>query len=134
MVRIQQFTWGDFDKAVISITNNPAIDWTQIDSIYGQPRGGLALAVAISHRIGKPLSLDLIDNAKKLWIDDIYDSGKTYTEAKALGFKQLAVWVSKRNDAFITCDQRLLNNDWIVFPWESSANAYEDYENYVASR
>ena len=56
---INYFTWSEFDKSVEYITNN--CKNLKLSGIYGVPRGGLCLAVALSHK----LKIKLIFN---LWL------------------------------------------------------------------
>ena len=49
------FTWSEFDKSVDYIADQ-CKNW-KLSGIYGIPRGGLCLAVALSHK----LNIKLID-------------------------------------------------------------------------
>ena len=79
--------WSMFDVMIADITDS--LKETNIDAIYGQPRGGLPIAVALSHTLEKPLVTDIkfIKDMKKmgksvLWVDDIVDTKKTFNESK----------------------------------------------------
>ena len=50
---ITYFTWGEFDHSVEHIANK--CKFLEISGIYGVPRGGLCLAVALSHKLKKKL-------------------------------------------------------------------------------
>ena len=50
-------TWTMFDLMIAEITDS--LKETNIDAIYGQPRGGLPIAVALSHTLEKPLVTDI---------------------------------------------------------------------------
>jgi len=53
----QYYTWAEFDKDIGKI-----ICWAggrNFKSVYGIPRGGLVVGVAISHRLGLPLKLKM---------------------------------------------------------------------------
>ena len=43
------FTWNEFDKSVEQIANK--CSFKEFSGIYGVPRGGLCLAVALSHKL-----------------------------------------------------------------------------------
>jgi len=45
---INYFTWREFDKSVEHIANKCKL--SDFSGIYGVPRGGLCLAVALSHK------------------------------------------------------------------------------------
>ena len=72
------FTWEEFDKSV-ELISYKSKEW-DLSGIYGIPRGGLCLAVALSHK----LNLELLKEPKNniLIVDDIYDSGKTLQRYK----------------------------------------------------
>ena len=60
---ISYFTWGEFDKSVEQIADK--CRFKVFSGIYGVPRGGLCLAVALSHKlkielISEPLKNSLI--------------------------------------------------------------------------
>ena len=46
---ISYFTWWEFDKSVEQIANK--CRFKDFSGIYGVPRGGLCLAVALSHKL-----------------------------------------------------------------------------------
>ena len=59
---INYYTWGEFDKSVEYIANK--CKFLKFSGIYGVPRGGLCLAVALSHK----LKINLIKEPKKNYI------------------------------------------------------------------
>ena len=67
------FTWSEFDKSVDYISDQ-CQSW-ELSGIYGVPRGGLILAVALSHK----LDIKLIEKPSKnsLIVDDIFETGLT---------------------------------------------------------
>ena len=46
---ISYFTWREFDQSVEQIANKCRLK--DFSGIYGVPRGGLCLAVALSHKL-----------------------------------------------------------------------------------
>ena len=60
---IKFFTWSEFDKSVEYIANE--CKFLEFSGIYGVPRGGLCLAVALSHK----LEINLISEPKKKFIN-----------------------------------------------------------------
>lgn len=97
---------------------------TNIDGVYGLPRGGLVLAVMLSHRLGKPLLL--APTSKSLIVDDICDSGESllhyYSNASAeeKTERPLIATMFYKQNSLVEPDIYLYEkkNDWIVFPWE----------------
>jgi hypoxanthine phosphoribosyltransferase len=125
-----RLTWNDFDQAVRWIADEFA---GSVQAIYGEPRGGLPLAVALSHRLAVPLVTDLAIPGV-LWIDDIADTGKTLNIVRsAFPHIQCAVWV-KHNEHAIFAPITLYTDQWVLFPWEQETAAQQDSKNYELSR
>ena len=120
-------TWADFDAAIDHI----AISVGNIKGVCGVPRGGLPLAVAISHRLDGPFHIRAGKDI--LILDDIRDSGTTIAKSK-LVYPQspLFVWVTREKHptdyrAVITD----IGEDWVVFPWEDPCQAEQDRDRYM---
>jgi len=127
---ISYFTWGEFDKSVEEIANK--CRFREFSGIYGVPRGGLCLAVALSHK----LKINLISEPKKnsLIVDDVYETGITLNNFKDIEGAMFFVLFSKIkpkwwNTVFIS-----KKNQWIVFPWEDPLNSRSDREKYFNKR
>lgn len=122
------FSWFDFDKGIeyaySKYKNKKFI------GVYGIPRGGLCLAVKLSHYLKIPL-LDLPqDNC--LIVDDIYDSGKTLKKYKDYVNCTFFVLISKEKPTWFDSYKYTGSNDWIIFAWENVDNAEDDKLNYYA--
>jgi len=117
--------WKDFDHMVRKIA-----DWAKdFDYIYGELRGGLVPAVALSHLTGIPMT-NRTDLPSTLWIDDIIDSGETV--GNAYDFAGRAALYKRRGvdaDAFY-CKEFV--DHWVVFPWEDINKAKADRDAYEA--
>lgn len=90
--------------------------------VYGVPRGGLVLAVMVSHRLGIPLLLSPATGC--LVVDDIADSGQTLVGLASQKYSHQAldvmVFVRKtRCPLDLPCLIADQSDDWIVFPWEA---------------
>ncbi len=127
---INDFTWSEFDKSVEYIANN--CKNLKLSGIYGGPRGGLCLAVALSHK----LKIKLISepNKNSLIVDDIYETGITLNTFKDIEGAKFFVLFSKEkpkwwNTVFIS-----QKNEWIVFPWENPLNLEIDRKEYIQKR
>lgn len=106
-IRMVHLTWTEFDRAVNKIAKqiSEVAEGRGIDleGIVGQNRGGLPLAVALSHKLGIPVIEDPIkpcegqeDNSRIVWVDDIIDSGETLYEIKSYyEFGLYASWVQR---------------------------------------
>ena len=128
---MRALSWLEFDQAVQSLVGQ--LSSTSFSGIYGVPRGGLCLAVALSHALERPLLADPQHDA--LIVDDVYETGRTL-EALHASFPEASgvVWVSKRPpewwDAVVVTD----SSEWLLFPWENAAHACADEQTYRTSR
>jgi len=96
-----------------------------IDNVYGIPRGGLVVAVYVSHLLDKPLVL--APTRSTLIIDDIADSGKTLLGYQMQGYKTATIYYHKKSltkpDIYIYDTK----GEFIKFPWETKNTARIDY-------
>jgi hypoxanthine phosphoribosyltransferase len=127
---MRHLSWHDFDQAVESIARRCAQD--HFSGIYGIPRGGLVLAVTLSHRLQIPLVHE--PQAQCLVVDDIYETGRTVEPFRDRPDLSTWVWISKRPTDWWQAVEISSSNDWIVFPWENPSAAGDDEKLYRASR
>jgi len=127
---ISYFSWSEFDKSVEHIANK--CKFKEFSGIYGVPRGGLCLAVALSHK----LKINLISepNKNSLIVDDVYETGLTLNTFKDIEGAMFFVLFSKIkptwwNSVFIS-----EKSEWIVFPWENALNLQSDRNDYIKKR
>ena len=120
------FTWEEFDKSIYEIFEHSR-NWN-LSGIYGIPRGGLCLAVALSHR----LNLEILDQPKDntLIVDDIYDSGKTLNKYRNYSGLKHYVLVSKSKPTWWNSVHIENKNNWVIFPWEDKENYKDDMKKY----
>ncbi|MFZ9621719.1 MAG: phosphoribosyltransferase [Prochlorococcaceae cyanobacterium] len=123
-------SWNDFELAVEHMVSNCA--GQSFAGVYGVPRGGLVLAVVLSHRLELPLLLEPCPGA--LVVDDVYESGQTLAPYRKLDGATVWVWISKVEPQWWQAAMVSPSKEWIVFPWESSAAAAADEQQYRASR
>lgn len=116
-----EFTWQEFDKAVSKLEKETKHLVPFIKNIYGLPRGGLILAVALSHRINKPILFDKSKISKNtLVVDDISDTGKQLKILlKDKEYLRTITLCINKNTKFIPSYYSLKINQWIRFPWET---------------
>lgn len=114
-------TWDEVEDYIDHVVEYINMNKLTISGVYGIPRGGLILAVLLSHKLNKPLLLAPTPNC--LIIDDIADSGRTLVHFTHND--------TQFNKYFITtmyyCDRSIVKPDfygynkyeeWIIFPWE----------------
>lgn len=129
-------TWEDVEVGVQKIISK----LPEVDYVVGIPRGGLILAVMISHRLDikhmtidhlEKLEEDGFDMIKKriLIVDDISDSGQTLKRYKKAGYTTATLDV--RNTTITVPDifhVWLESTDWVVYPWErKDSKTIQDY-------
>ena len=124
------FTWNEFDKSVEQIYNK--CKFIEFSGIYGVPRGGLCLAVALSHRLKINLISKPIKNA--LIVDDVYETGITLNTFKNIEGAMFFVLFSKIKPNWWNAVHISEKSEWIVFPWETSANLQSDRDEYIKKR
>ena len=124
------FTWNEFDKSVDYIANQCKL-W-KLSGIYGVPRGGLCLAVALSHK----LNIQLIEKPLKnsLIVDDVLETGITLSNFKNIDGVNFFVLVSKKKPIWWNTVSLNYTKEWIVFPWENNKNEIKEEKEYNNKR
>ena len=127
---ISFFTWSEFDKSVEHIANE--CKYLEFSGIYGVPRGGLCLAVALSHK----LKINLITEPKKnsLIVDDIFETGITLNTFKDIEGATFFVLFSKIKPTWWKTVNISTKKEWIVFPWENTNDFHSDRNEYIKKR
>ena len=122
--------WNEFNSCINSITNS--CRGNQFSGVYGFPRGGLCLAVALSHS----MNITFLDELRPgcLVVDDVYETGKTMSKVLDIPNTTTFVWYSKAKPKWWNSIKRASPNDWLVFPWENIDRAQEDMRAYRISR
>ena len=127
---ISYFTWNDFDKSVEHIANKCKL--LEFSGIYGVPRGGLCLAVALSHKLKINLISEPIKNS--LIVDDIYETGITLNTFKDIEGAMFFVLFSKIKPTWWNTVNISQKKEWIVFPWENASSLQSDRKDYIKKR
>lgn len=103
--------------------------------IVGIPRGGLCLAVALSHKLGIQYC-DLETAAyfspdEVLIVDDINDTGKTLSGLKEKGYDTAVLVTRHTSPLSTTFTGGIIENDkWVIMPWECPERAKKDEQQY----
>jgi len=116
----------------------------QFNAIHGLPRGGLPIAVHLSHHLNIPLVISINQfsqeyiNGQLLIVDDIIDTGKTYeqflerTEDINIKFT-FATLFYKPISPYIPDIYVKETTSWIVFPWERIKERPSEYHQKIYS-
>ncbi len=124
------FTWQEFDKSVEYIANK--CKYLKFAGIYGIPRGGLCLAVALSHKLKLKLISEPIKNS--LIVDDVYETGFTLNPLRKVEGAMFFVLFSKKEPTWWNAVNISQKKEWIIFPWENSENTFYDKKKYIENR
>jgi|TARA_R110000765_G_scaffold29704_2_gene70735 hypoxanthine phosphoribosyltransferase len=126
-------SWKEYEEHIDSIVNWAESSRLKLGAVYGLPRGGLPIAVSLSHRLHLPLLMNYFDRKIVtddfiLVVDDIADTGHTLKDFENSHnvictfhyHKQSIIepeyWVTEKGD------------DWIVYPWErDDSDEIQDY-------
>ena len=127
---INYFTWVEFDKSVEHIAKK--CKSLEFSGIYGVPRGGLCLAVALSHKLKTNLISEPIKNS--LIVDDVYETGITLNNFKDIDGAMFFVLFSKIKPTWWNSVHMSEKKEWIVFPWENTLDFKSDRNEYLKKR
>tara|TARA_B100000282_G_scaffold100657_1_gene70885 strand:- start:329 stop:724 length:396 start_codon:yes stop_codon:yes gene_type:complete len=127
---VTYFTWNEFDKAVEHIASK--CKFLEFSGVYGVPRGGLCLAVALSHKLKINLISEPIKNS--LIVDDVYETGITLNTFRDIEGAMFFVLFSKTKPKWWNTVTISEKNEWIVFPWENTLNSKNDHKEYIIKR
>jgi hypoxanthine phosphoribosyltransferase len=125
---MRHLSWHDFDQAVERIA--ALLNDRSFSGIHGIPRGGLVLAVALSHRLELPLLPEPQPGC--LVVDDVFETGRTLAPHRELAGSERVVWISKAEPEWWRAVEVTSSQEWIVFPWESAERATADERSYRA--
>ena len=123
-------SWNVIDEAVTDIAFHLKQTNKDFKGVYGIPRGGLILAVMLSHKLDLPLimSKDELDE-NSIIIDDIADTGKTLLDFTE--YESYVVTIHEHEQSLIKPDYSVLDkgDKWIVYPWETEDS--EEIQDYL---
>ena len=127
---MKYISWNEFDKSVDFIANKSKL-W-KISGVYGVPRGGLCLAVALSHKLNLKMFEKPIKNS--LIVDDVYETGFTLNKFKDIEGAYFFVLFSKETPIWWNTVHKSSKTEWLVFPWENPNTQILDKKQYKRKR
>ena len=114
-------SWKDFEKMRKKLVKQIKKSNKKFDGVYGIPRGGLILAVCLSHDLNLPLLK--IPTKNSLIAEDISDTGNTLIKLiKNKNYKKIAClyssnWTKVIPDYYVKVKVKKFK--WLVFPYEN---------------
>ena len=129
-------SWGLIDECVTEIALHLKDTEKEFKGVYGIPRGGVILAVMLSHKLDLPY-IENIDNINEdvITIDDIADTGKTLKKYKShpVSEKSYYVTIHEHEQSIVKPDYSVINkgDKWIVYPWETTDS--EEIQDYIVN-
>lgn len=122
--KMEKLTWKQFDTSCKLLADIIKLKHI-FKNIYGIPRGGLVVAVRLSHLLNIPLT-DTPSKEHTLIVDDICDSGKTLQRYK----DYVTAVIYKEPKSITTPTYHIIKKrEFVMFPWETQETAKIDYEN-----
>ena len=114
-------TWEEFEIATDILAKRIFASERRFKSVSGIPRGGLIVAVVLSHKLG--VKYEPLSNAKPdtLICDDVSDSGKTLMNCmnEVGGHFTATIFVKEQSDFQPSFSYKTVRKDeYVVFPWE----------------
>ena len=127
-------SWELIDDCVTDIAFHLKNTNKEFKGVYGIPRGGVILAVMLSHKLNVPY-IETIDkvNEDVIIIDDIADTGKTLKKYKSHYNKKKCYYVTihEHKQSIIKPEYSVIDkgDKWIVYPWETEDS--EEIQDYL---
>jgi len=114
----EYYSWKMFDNDVRKIVKRLKRRKRRFDGVWGPPRGGLPLAVTLSHALEIPF-LESVQSVNTLIVDDIADTGKRLRDYANTHF--IVTLYYHRQSTFVPdIWLRMKHKRFIKFPWEKS--------------
>lgn len=126
----EHYTWDEYQADILILAQRIRDDLAlRPATVYGIPRGGLVLAVSLSHLLGLPMVLSRNEiRPDTLVVDDIADTGATLDKlCKQIGFRPMIATLYYRSGSVLRPDIFVRSKTkWIVFPWETELSSKYD--------
>lgn len=118
MQKKEYYSWEKFDKDVTILIYRLKRVHKRFDGVWGPARGGLPLAVTLSHALNLPF-LSRPRSKRTLIVDDLADTGKTLKKYAGKNFI-VTIFYHPQSIFVPNVWLRKKGKRWILFPWEKS--------------
>lgn len=126
-------SWELIDECVTDIAFHLKDTGKDFKGVYGIPRGGVILAVLLSHKLDLPYVENPYDYQLDdfIVIDDIADTGKTLKFYEETFEKSYIVTIHEHEQSIVKPDYSVIDkgDKWIVYPWETEDS--EEIQDYL---
>jgi len=112
------YSWKQFDGDVQKIRKLLSRKKVKFNSVWGPARGGLILAVCLSHALGIPLVKTPLGR-KTLIADDIADTGRTLKKFADKNYFIVTLFYHRQSVFRPQIWFREKKDKWVHFPWEA---------------
>ena len=126
-------SWELIDECVTDIAFHLKDTGKDFKGVYGIPRGGVILAVLLSHKLDLPYVENPYDYQLDdfIVIDDIADTGETLKFYEETFEKSYIVTIHEHEQSIVKPEYSVINkgDKWIVYPWETEDS--EEIQDYL---
>jgi len=112
--------WNEYGELIEKLGSKIIASGKKYTGVYGVPRGGMIVAVGISHILDIPVVCHVVQATKRtLIVDDISDSGGTLSQYNISDSDTATLFIDP-NTKYIPTYYVIKNVDkiWINFPYE----------------
>lgn len=113
--KVLHYSWAQFDADIKKIAK--LLKGKQFVGVWGLARGGLPIAVCLSHALGVPLALTP-NNKRILIVDDVADTGRTLQKFSEKNYFIATIFYHRQSKFVPNVWLREKKDKYIVFPWE----------------
>lgn len=127
----EYYSWTEYNQDIKELVKQIKAKKLDFDNIYGLPRGGLVVAVSLSHALDKPLIFDVEKiTSRTLLVDDIIETGGTLrrlVEKLKLTNPPIAmIYYNKEKATIRPTVYAREQTKWVIFPWETEQSSKYD--------
>jgi len=126
-------SWELIDECVTDIAFHLKDTGNDFKGVYGIPRGGVMLAVLLSHKLDLPYVEYPYDYQLDdfIVIDDFADTGETLKFYEETFEKSYIVTIHEHEQSIVKPDYSVIDkgDKWIVYPWETEDS--EEIQDYL---
>jgi uncharacterized protein len=115
------YSWQELEEDCKKLARKIRPIKFNFSNIYGVPRGGLVIAVILSHLLDLPVILNKDQITKNtLIVDDISDTGNTLNKIIKIKKPKAILTLFTTQTTKVFPDYYMhIKDKWVVYPWET---------------